>query len=184
MRLFVALDFPDAIRDLIRAQLSHLRPLARSTRWVGVEGMHVTLKFIGSVDEEKFAPIVSALARVRSRAPVEMRFKGVGFFPNERRPRVCWCGIEASANLPELAKEIEQSLLPLGIAREERPFVPHLTLARFDSPQGLHELVQKARALESPDFGATQETQFHLFESVLRRSGAQYTKLKSFAFAK
>jgi 2'-5' RNA ligase len=184
MRLFVALEFPDAIRAGIRELVAQLRPLARQGRWVGAEGMHVTLKFIGHVEESRFEPIVSALAKIHSYAPVELGFRGIGFFPSERRPRVCWCGIEASKNLARLAGEIEHSLVPLGIAVEKRDFVPHLTLARFDSPRGLDKLVAKACELESLDLGWARETRFHLFESVLKQSGAEYTKLTSFAFAK
>lgn len=184
MRLFVALDFPEAIRAAIQELVVQLRPLAKQAHWVRVEGMHVTLKFIGNVEESKFEAIVSALSKTHLGPPVEVQFRGIGFFPNERRPRVCWCGIEASSNLAELARDIEHSLLPLGIAAEKRDFVPHLTLARFDSPGGLDKLVAKARELESFDLGSTRETQFHLFESVLKQSGAEYTKLKSFAFAK
>lgn len=164
--------------------MAQLEPLAKQARWVRVEGMHVTLKFIGYVEDSKFEAIVSALSKVHSNAPVELQFKGIGFFPSERRPRVCWCGIEASSNLAELARDIEQPLVPLGIAAEKRDFVPHLTLARFDSPHGLDKLIQKVHELESLDLGSTRETQFYLFESVLKRSGAEYTKLKSFAFAK
>jgi 2'-5' RNA ligase len=184
VRLFVALDFPDSIRNAIRELISQLKPLAKDARWARVQGMHVTLKFIGYVDDSKFDSIFSTLANIHSSAPIEMRFRGIGFFPTERRPRVCWCGIEASSHLAELARDIERSLVPLGIAAEKRDFVAHLTLARFESPSGLDKLVEKARELKSLDLGATRETEFHLFESVLKRSGAQYTKLKSFAFPK
>ncbi|HXW61434.1 MAG TPA: RNA 2',3'-cyclic phosphodiesterase [Candidatus Acidoferrales bacterium] len=184
MRLFAALDFPEAIRDAIRALVSRLKPLAKDARWVRVEGMHVTLKFIGYAEPEQREQIVAALALIRSNAPVEMRFRGLGFFPTERRPRVFWCGIDASPNLAELAAHIERALLPLGVATEQRAFVPHLTLARFDSSHGLGELVRMSHQIQSLDLGATREGQFHLFESVLKRSGAEYTKLRSFSFAK
>jgi len=146
--------------------------------------MHVTLKFIGHVDAEKLDSIIAALAEVRSDAPVEMRFHGVGFFPTERRPRVFWCGIEASPNLAEIASGVDGAVVPLKIPAENRKFVPHLTLARFDSPHGLSKLLEAAAELQSFDLGATRETEFHLFESILRKSGAEYARLKSFAFVK
>jgi RNA 2',3'-cyclic 3'-phosphodiesterase len=184
VRLFVALDFAGSIRDSIRDLVGRLKPLRPDARWARVEGMHVTLKFIGHVEEAKLNPIVSALADIRLARPVELHFRGIGFFPTERRPRVCWCGIEASGNLVELAAEIERSLLPLGVAAEKREFVPHLTLSRFDSPRGLDKLVEKAGQLGSLDLGTSREREFYLFESVLERSGARYSKLRSFAFAK
>ncbi|HXX45393.1 MAG TPA: RNA 2',3'-cyclic phosphodiesterase [Candidatus Acidoferrales bacterium] len=184
MRLFVALDFPDSIRDAIRDLIAKLKPLCKDARWVRPEGMHVTLKFIGHVDTEKLDPIITALAGVHSSAPVDMRFRGVGFFPTERRPRVFWCGIEASPNLGELAAGIEHALVPLGIEAEKREFRPHLTFARFESPKGTARLLEAAKEFQSLDLGTTRETEFHLYESVLHRSGAEYTKRKSFTFVK
>lgn len=184
MRLFVALDFPDAIREAIRDLMASLKPLCKDARWVRPEGMHVTLKFIGHVADEKFDSIVAALSAVRLNAPIEMSFRGVGFFPNDRRPRVCWCGIEASPNLAKLAKDIERAFVPLEIEAENREYVPHLTLARLDSTRGIEKLLAAASELKSLDLGSTRETEFHLFQSELKRSGAEYSKLKSFAFVK
>lgn len=184
MRLFVALDFPETIRDSIRDLITKLKPLCKDARWARVEGMHVTLKFIGYIDDKELDPIINALESVKSSEPVDMRFRGVGFFPNERRPRVMWCGIEPSPNLAPLAKTIETALVPLGIAAEKRDYIPHLTLARFESPRGTEKLVAATAEMESLDLGATREARFHLFESVLQRSGAEYKKLKSFCFAK
>jgi|SRR5208282_2895978 2'-5' RNA ligase len=184
MRLFVALDFPDEVRDAVRELIAKLRPLCKTARWVRPEGMHITLKFIGHVPAEKLDPIRAALAAVRSDTPVEIHFRGVGFFPNERRPRVAWCGMEVSPNLAQLAADIESGLEPLEIAREERAFVPHLTLARFESPHGVAKLVRHVQETPPQDFGSARETEFHLYESTLKRSGAEYRKLESFAFVK
>jgi len=184
VRLFVALDIPDAIRDRIRTLVVRLKPLAQDARWASVEGMHITLKFIGHVEREQCEPIRAALSSVHRSAPVEMRFRGVGFFPSGRRPRVFWCGIEPSANLAELAQDIERALAPLGIPTEKRAFQPHLTLARFDPPHRPGPLLPVAEEIQSLDLGATRETRFHLFESVLKRSGAEYTKLHSFPFVR
>ncbi len=178
----MALDFPDTIRAAIRELITRLKPLCRGARWVRPEGMHVTLKFIGHVEPDKLDPIMTALPEVRSHAPIDMRFRGVGFFPTGRRPRVFWCGIEASANLAEIAAGIENALVPLGIAAEKRDFVPHLTLARFESPRGLTKLLEAAVELQTLDLGATRETQFHLYASVLKESGAEYAKLRSYPF--
>ncbi len=185
MRLFVALDLPDAVHKFIRELIDvELRPLCKSARWVRPDGMHITLKFIGHVEAEKLAPIRAALASVHSSAPVEMSFRGLGFFPTERRPRVLWYGVEASPNLAPLAADIERGLEPLGIERENRKFVPHLTLARFESPRGLEKLVRKAEELSSLDPLTTREMQFHLYESTLKHAGAEYRKIESFSFVK
>ena len=182
MRLFVALDLREDVRQAIRELIARLKPASRNARWVRPDGMHVTLKFIGSVDPGGLEPIRSALAKVRSGRPVDIRFRGIGFFPNDRRPRVIWCGMEASANLAPLAADIERGLEPLGIAPESRDFVPHLTLARFNPPGRADELVRAARELQTLELGSACETQFHLFESVLRPAGADYKKLASYSF--
>jgi RNA 2',3'-cyclic 3'-phosphodiesterase len=184
MRLIVALDFPDAVREAIRDLMAKLKPLCKDARWVRPESMHVTLKFIGHIADDKFEPIVRALGDVHSDAPVEMNFRGVGFFPTERRPRVCWCGIETSSNLAELAKNIERALVSLKIEAENREYVPHLTLARLDSARGAEKLLAAAAELKSLDFGSSREAEFHLFQSVLKRTGAEYSKLRSFPFVK
>jgi RNA 2',3'-cyclic 3'-phosphodiesterase len=184
VRLFVALDLTQEIRVALREQIAKLQPLCKNARWVRSEGMHVTLKFIGHVDAGKLDAIRAALATVRSGAPVEMGVRGVGFFPDVRRPRVLWCGIEPSANLAPLAAETERVLEPLGVPPEERAFAPHLTLARLKDSQGLGKLVQAAAELKSRDFGSTRAAQFHLFESFTKPSGAEYKKIESYAFVK
>jgi RNA 2',3'-cyclic 3'-phosphodiesterase len=184
VRLFVALNLTEEIREALQGLVATLKPLGKSARWSRPEGMHVTLKFIGHVDAGKLDAIRAALAAVRSNAPVEMDVRGVGFFPDGRRPRVLWCGIEASANLAQLAADIESTLEPLGIPREEGKFTPHLTLARLKDSHGAGKLARAAEELKSRDFGSARDTQFHLFESFTKPSGAEYKKIESYAFVK
>jgi 2'-5' RNA ligase len=184
VRLFVALDLTEEIREALGEPIARLKPLAKSARWARPEGMHVTLKFIGHVEANSLDAIRAALATVRSDAPVEMQIRGVGFFPDERRPRIVWCGIEASANLAHLAAEIERTLEPLGIPREERKFAPHLTLARLKDLRGVEKLVRAAEEMKPRAFGSARDTEFHLFESVTKPSGAEYRKIESYAFVK
>ena len=183
MRLFVAIDIPEDVRSAIGALVSKLRPACREARWVRIEGLHVTLKFIGETPAEKAAEIKIALSSLPSRTPIPIHFRGLGFFPHERRPRVLWAGIETGAELAGVATSVEAALHPLGIARDERAFSPHLTLARFDTPRGLAALraaIEKAGPLE---FGATTAKEFHLYQSVLKPGGAEYTRLATFSFA-
>jgi 2'-5' RNA ligase len=183
MRLFVALEIPSAVRENLAALLQSLRAVSPQTRWVRPENLHVTLKFIGEVPETKLAAIRSALAGARSDQSVTLGFDGLGFFPNDKHPRVFWAGIEASPNLRTLAADIDMATEKIGVPREQRPFSPHLTLARFE-PSGLTE---KLRAAIGEDmghaFGSLSTNQFHLIESKLKPSGAEYTTLESFSFA-
>jgi 2'-5' RNA ligase len=184
VRLFVALDFPEAVRRGLGEWIARLKPECRGARWVRPEGMHITLKFIGETDADEVGEIRSALAPIVSPGPVDMEFRGLGFFPNERRPRVLWCGVEASGNLLALAAAVERACESLGIPRESRDFVPHLTLARLQSADRSDALVRAANELKSHDFGRARETEFHLYESVLQSSGAEYKRLTSFPFVK
>lgn len=183
MRLFVALDIPEDIRQALAATVRTLRVACPDARWARIDGLHATLKFIGETPGEKLEPIKSALATVQAAAPITLQFRGAGFFPDMRRPRVLWAGIEAGPDLAALARDVENSLAPLGIARETRAFSPHLTLARFDRPRGL-ALLHAALAAAGPlEFGATTAKEFHLYQSVLKRGGAEYTRLVTFSFA-
>jgi len=182
VRLFVALEIPPAVRENLAALIRDLRAIAPQLKWVRAENLHITLKFIGEVADTKLEAIRQALGTVRSGAPVTLDFRGLGFFPNEKHPRVFWADMEASTNLKGLATDIDRAMEKLGIPREQRPFSPHLTLARFQPPGLPEQLHSAVRENEVRDFGTLRTTQFHLIESKLKPSGAEYTTLESFAF--
>lgn len=183
MRLFVALEIPTAVRETLAVLLKSLRALSSQPRWVRPENLHVTLKFIGQWPPENLEALRNALTTVRMDQPVTFDFRGLGFFPNEKRPRVFWTGIKASPNLITLASEIDRATEKLGIPREQRPFSPHLTLARFEPP-GLPEKLRAAiQENATRKFGSLRTNEFHLIESKLKPSGAEYTTLQTFQFA-
>jgi RNA 2',3'-cyclic 3'-phosphodiesterase len=189
VRLFVALEIPSAVRENLATLIAELRAADASSpkskaRWVRPENLHVTLKFIGHIEGDSLDAIRAALAEIRSERPVELRFRGLGFFPNDKRPRVFWAGIDASSNLAPLAAEIDMRMEKLGIPRETRDFAPHLTLARFDPPGLSEKLCTATQERSAREFGALQAVEFHLIESNTRPSGAEYTRLSSFPFAK
>jgi RNA 2',3'-cyclic 3'-phosphodiesterase len=188
VRLFVALEIPSAVREHFATLINQLRALeskssAKKPRWVRPENLHVTLKFIGHIDPALLDPIRATLAKLCSDGPVDLRFRGLGFFPNAKRPRILWAGTAASPNMSSLARDIDTSLAKLGIPAEERAFTPHLTLARCE-PSAISAAMAGVVARESArDFGGLRTTQFHLIESKLKASGAEYTTLQSFVFA-
>jgi len=188
MRLFVALDLPEDVRQKLCDLVGSLKKECPSARWIRPESMHITLKFIGHVPDEKLDAIAQSLRKVFAAAPVDVAFQALGFFSNERRPRVLWCGVQASPNLAPLAADIESSLEPIGVARELRPYVPHLTLARMDpekvTSESIEKLVNAAIEIKITDFGSARATEFYLYESALKPSGAEYTKLRTFPFLK
>jgi 2'-5' RNA ligase len=183
MRLFVALEIPPGVHAALGEISAKLRPHAgRGVRWTDLRGIHLTLKFIGEVDTSRVQAIRSSLASVRAAQPVEVAFRGLGWFPNARHPRVFWAGVEGGSGLAALAVEVERVLEPLGIAKEAREFRPHLTLARIKSEEGLERLRQEAEKLGVPELGRATYTDFDLMESRLRPQGAEYVRVEGFGF--
>lgn len=183
MRLFVALSISAQVRESLASLLTELRRADSKPRCVNPENLHVTLKFIGHIADQKLPTILEALRTIAGPSPIALEFRGIGFFPNDRRPLVVWAGIQAAPVLAALADRVDQSLAAGGLPRETRPFAPHLTLARFKEPgmsESLRALLAKCRDLS---FGNQIATEFHLMESKTKSSGAEYTTLHSFPLA-
>ena len=178
MRLFVALDIPAAVRSKLSAYSDRVREYAPNAKWARVEGLHVTLKFIGEVKEEKLVPIKAALARVKA-GELEVGFEGIGFFPTAKSPRVFWAGVKAGDELPQLAKAVDDDLAAIGFAPEDRAYSPHLTLARSRNGE-LRSLTPLLEAEAPPQFGTMTAREFFLYQSKPGRGGSTYTKLQAF----
>jgi RNA 2',3'-cyclic 3'-phosphodiesterase len=193
MRLFIALDIDDSIRERLRNFVDGVSGFAPDAHWVRPESLHVTLKFIGNKTSDEAEQIKQALSRVTS-AAIEISFRGYGFFPTARSPRVFWIGVEAGPGLAALAKSVDETTATLGIPKEEHAFSPHLTLARRgsgaprarkgDAPnQSFQRLQEKLAAMSVPDFGTMTAREFFLYESQLGRGGSRYTKIARFGLA-
>ena len=183
MRLFVAIEIPKEIREALANFVVQLRAIAPQVKWARTDNLHVTLKFLGHTAPAKLQAIENVLSAIRSDAPVTLEFRGFGFFPNEKRPRVFWASMEASANLKSIAADVDQATHKLGFPLQEQPFTPHLTLARFDAPVIAPELSAAIVERGSRTFGIMTAREFHLIESKLKPAGAEYTTLHSFPFA-
>jgi len=183
MRLFLALSISAEAREVLSALLAEFRRADPNTRWVHPASLHVTLKFIGHVATEKLPNIEQSLARVPAPRPFDLEFRGLGFFPNDRRPAVLWVDIAAPPEVAALATRIDEAVSGCGMARETRPFAPHLTLARFKAPRLSEALQTKASHYKDRSFAKQSVADFHLMESKLKSSGAEYTTLRTFPFA-
>jgi 2'-5' RNA ligase len=177
MRIFIALDIPAEVRARLTEYMERARPLAPQARWARVEGLHVTLKFVGHVSDERVEQIKTALASIQS-ASFTVRFEGIGFFPNPKAARVFWAGVDGGNELPRLASAIDAVLEKLGVERETKPYHPHLTFARTSS-RPLREL-QPLLADTPPHFGTMTAREFFLYQSQPQRGGSKYTKLERF----
>ena len=183
MRLFVALAISTEVRENLASLIRDLHTADSHPKWVNPDNLHVTLKFIGEVAPERVIEISDALAVVRTQQQVIAEFLGIGFFPDARRPSVVWVGIQPSDILSTLAAEVNRALAIVAVPREEKAFLPHLTIARFKETRlsaGLRDEIEKRKSRE---FGTLVANEFHLIESKLKSSGAEYTTLRSFRFA-
>lgn len=192
MRIFVALDLNQAIRELIQKFVEEIRSTAPDARWISSESLHVTLKFIGECPDEKVRQIEASLGSVQAE-PFQVTFSGAGFFPTPRTARVSWAGIEVCDALAQLAKTIDKSLTGTGIPKEDRAFSPHLTLARIRGGSGapgrrkddkpnrqFAELQDFLTTHPAPEFGTMTAREFFLYRSELSSKGSQYTKIARF----
>ncbi len=127
------MPFAQCVDDLIR----ELRPLDDSWKWTRAENLHITLKFLGEVAIDKVPSAIEILRNVPAEFSIPLKFHSLGFFPNERRPRVLWVGMDAPQSLSKLAMVLDESLAQLGVAHEGRDFSPHLTLARWEERKTL-----------------------------------------------
>ena len=193
MRVFVGIDLDDEIRTKIARLLAGVCGFAPDARWVRPESLHITLKFIGEQKPEQVAAIAERLQLVKGKT-AEIRFSGHGFFPTAKAPRVFWIGIQAGPELAELASSVDSALAELQIPREDRPFSPHLTLARGSGGSGspkwrkgdgpnsaFAELQKRLAAMSELDFGTMTAREFFLYQSQLSPGGSKYTKLQSFS---
>jgi 2'-5' RNA ligase len=181
MRLFTAIDLPPEVNGRLDALIAKLRPLA-NIGWSPAANLHITTKFIGHWPEERLPELEAALAGMSRRTPIPIRVTGLGFFPNQKSPRVFWAGVEAPPDLGALAGDIDSALAKLGVEPESRAYSPHLTLARIKQPSRLEPLQKEIERLGPPDLGSFVADRFYLYLSKPGRSGSVYTKLSEFPF--
>jgi RNA 2',3'-cyclic 3'-phosphodiesterase len=186
IRSFLAIDPPEEVLNGIDAVQRRLRKLIEGDiRWVRPEGIHLTLKFFGDI----FATDVANIASVAEKAtekerPFSLAIGGAGVFPDPHRPRVLWLGMNGDVErLLVFQKGLDQSLHESGFLREERPFRPHLTVARIKTSRGLIGLVRALEKNEEYSAGRFVASGLSLMRSELTPRGAIYTKLKWFPFA-
>jgi len=180
MRAFVAIDLPEPLRAALAQAQQTFRSACPEARWTRPEGIHLTLKFLGEVSDAQLKQVVEALANLGALKPFPVDLKGFGFFPQTQRPRVFWVGVEAPPELADLAARVDRAMEKVGFLREQRPFTPHLTLARFHVPRPQPVLEAAIAAHETASLGRFEATEFFLFESKLSPNGAQYRKVSRF----
>jgi RNA 2',3'-cyclic 3'-phosphodiesterase len=176
LRRFVALNFPPPVRQALWDVTAPLRDLGMPVKWVRSEGIHLTLKFLGEVPDERKAEFVAALGRAAAGATaLSLAFEGFGVFPDFKRTRVVWAGIAAEPALEILQHRVEQEFAPLGFPTEARAFHPHVTLGRAAREAGARDFAGLEEALGRLRFEETVVVEtVDLMQSTLRPGGAVY----------
>lgn len=175
-RIFIGVELPGQLRSELFKVSKELKASIEDSRWVALDNIHLTLKFLGSITEEQLDDIETALL---AKAAAFKRFSfacgALGAFPNQKRARVLWAGIEGGARaFVELSELVDAALEPVGFARDEKPFKPHITLARLNPPKSIEhalKMVSEAsyQGRSIPLEGIT------IFQSHLKATGVEYT---------
>jgi 2'-5' RNA ligase len=181
MRLFTAIDLTPEILLRLERLLSAIRREAL-IKWSPLDNLHITTKFIGEWPEARLEELHGMLAALAPRAPFTLELRDLGWFPNERSPRVLWLGVHGNDALVNLVHETEQRLESLGIKREERVFSPHLTLARIKNPVPLRRLRRKVEEMQPAMLGTFAVSHFSLFRSDPGSNASIYRKLRDYRF--
>jgi 2'-5' RNA ligase len=186
IRTFLAVDIGPEVRENLSRLQEQLKRSQADVRWVRPQGIHLTLRFLGNIldaDVLKLEPVMAAAAA--GQAPIVLTVSGWGMFPSQKRPRVLWVGIpQGREKLAPLAEVLERGLIEAGFGPEDRPWKPHLTLGRFQSPRNLEPLLKALAKEGEPVYGRIQADRLTLFQSQLQRGGAVYTVLRESQFGK
>jgi len=182
MRIFTGIKLADEAREKILEQVQPFKKAGASLRWAESGNIHLTLKFIGEADEAMVTRVAGTLAAAKiAVAPFRLRFTGFGKFPAGEELHIFWAGVEDNPHLLALFTGIEEALLPLGIARDARPFHPHLTLGRNKARSNFQELFALLAEKRDLALGESPVSGFQLFSSRLTPAGPVYTELKEMA---
>lgn len=176
LRCFIAIEIPDPVKREIAEMTDILKKYDADIKWVTVENLHVTLKFLGNTPEKSVPEIRASLSNaVSSFQPFYIKINGTGVFPSKKFPRVIWVGVENGEALPKLAADIDRSISLLGYKEEEREFKPHLTLGRVRSRKGTTSIVNELDNFKAKEFGLFTADRIKLMRSELKPKGPEYS---------
>lgn len=189
LRLFVALELPEAVQQALVSAWAPLRCTERGVKWVASESIHITLKFLGEVSGEHLSQLEAPLAQAaQASGPLRLRISTVGGFPSLDFPRVLWVGLEGDREaLGRLQRAVEQSTASLGFPPEERPFTPHITIGRVRDgvpPQERRRIGRAVEQIELPPDLSFGVGHLSLMQSTLTPQGARYHCLKVWPLGK
>ncbi|MEP9410103.1 MAG: RNA 2',3'-cyclic phosphodiesterase [Candidatus Brocadia sp.] len=181
VRLFVAVEITEEIRKKLAELQDELKRIDADVSWVAPENLHITLKFIGYIDEEKIEAVINiikdSLTHIR---PFDLRYVGVGTLPGGKNPRVIFADvIDTGGVLAKIHERLDNQLMALGVEHDDRKFNAHLTVGRIKTRRNVRKLIENLNSYNGCDFGSEHVTQVVLMRSDLAPEGPIYTKLHS-----
>lgn len=185
LRAFIAIDVPQATQDAIEKETSRLQHIlgAQTIRWAPASNMHLTLKFLGNIPETHIDFFKQMLTQItETHSAFDLSIGGLGSFSSGKLVRVLWLGIQPTAELTSIQRDVEAGARRLGYEKEARAFYPHLTLGRVKQNIHPNEMQSIRSALQTFQFGkipSARVDSLHLYQSELRPKGSVYTKLFS-----
>jgi 2'-5' RNA ligase len=178
IRSFIAILLAEEMKRIVGDLIAQLKKFNADIKWVNPHNLHLTLKFLGYVEEEQVQPISDRLREIALRYSVfPFGLSGTGVFPDLKRPRVIWTGVQGYEEILKIYKDIESAMEAEGFDRETRALSPHITVGRVRSPRGIDKLTQELVKYKGTDFGRQTAEGIHLMESVLKSGGAEYRSL-------
>ena len=185
LRCFIAIEIPETIRISIDDSIAVLKKSGAEVKWVACENIHLTVQFLGETEEPLVPKIKEALDKILAPyAPFYIKISTVGCFPDRRRPRVIWVGVEESRPLMDLYKDIANALEGFGYKQEERAFTPHITIGRVKSNKNMRELLTRLDEVGAIRFSDFEVLNITLMKSELKPSGAKYYSLAEIPFSR
>lgn len=176
MRLFIAIDIPDNIKNTLFIIQTKLKSCNLEAKWVTPKNLHVTLKFLGEVEEKVIPELIKIIDEVNVKfTPFTVKLKEFGFFPNPRRPQVFFISTDQELKLKNIALLLEEKLESLGIKKEGK-FKAHITIARIKSPKNIGCLIKGIETLSLN--AAFSLEQIALIKSTLKSCGPIYERIK------
>lgn len=180
MRTFIAVELPEEVKTRVAEVSAGLSKTGADVKWVELQNLHLTLKFLGEVGQEKIEAVFEKTQHAAAGTKAfQLALESTGCFPNPKRPRVIWIGLSAGkTELVQLAARLENEMASLGFPREDRPFAGHLTIGRVRSPKNLDRLLA---AMNGTAFSHSGVTVDHVvvMKSDLTPRGPVYSRLKT-----
>ncbi|MFZ5998159.1 MAG: RNA 2',3'-cyclic phosphodiesterase [Nitrospirota bacterium] len=182
MRCFIAIDMSETVKRSLGEVINRVKGSSKDIRWVPVQNVHLTLKFLGEVQEETIPAIEKSLSSVCAGfKPFSITASGIGAFPSLKHPATIWVGLDASGELEQLARAVDLSMATLGFEKEERQFSPHLTIGRVKDRKNIGPVIKELYTFKDTVFGTIDVGEILLMKSVLKPGGAEYSRLACFA---